>query len=72
MARIAAIKAKQQALEHLRAIKLEIETKNRKLIENLEEKKIEARDLQEKAFPIGERLKNIQNIACAWESSGKL
>lgn len=69
MARVAAVKAKKQALEHLRAIKQDIDSKNRTLLEALEERKKEARELQSSAFPVGQRLENIERIAYAWETA---
>lgn len=71
VARIAAIKAKKQALEHLKAIKQDIDSKNSALLEILEERKKEARELQSNAAPVGQRLENIQKISYAWESSAR-
>ena len=71
VARIAAIKAKKQALDHLKSIKQDIDSKNRALLEILEERKTEARKIQSNAAPVGQRLENIQRIAYAWESSAK-
>lgn len=70
MARIATIKAKKQALEHLKAIKQDCDIRNDQLLQTLEERKKEARQLQSDAFPGGQRLENIHRIAHAWESSG--
>lgn len=69
VARVTAVKAKKQALEHLKAIKQDIDAKNRTLLETLEERKKEARELQSSAFPVGQRLENIQRIAYAWETA---
>jgi hypothetical protein len=73
VARLATVQAKRQALEHLRAIKDDIQGKNSVLQKQLEEKKREARELKASAVasPAGERLGNIQKIAYAWESASR-
>jgi hypothetical protein len=73
MARAATVKAKREALEHLRAIKRDVEAKNSVLEGQLEEKKREARDIQARGVEtkVGERLGGIQKIAYAWEKQGR-
>lgn len=69
LARLATLKAKRKALEHMKAIKQDIDSKNRLLEDQLEQHKEEARKIKSSVSPISERLENIQKIAYAWEST---
>lgn len=68
MARAAALKAKREAIGRLRAIKDDIQQKNLVLVEQLESKKAEARQVRSNLSPIGQRLEEIQRLAEAWSS----
>ena len=68
MARAAALKAKREAIGRLRAIKDDSQQKNLVLVEQLESKKAEARQVRSNLSPIGQRLEEIQRLAEAWSS----
>jgi hypothetical protein len=68
VARAAALKAKKEAIGRLQAIKDDIEQKNLALVEQLENKKAEARQVRSSLSPIGGRLEEIQRLAEAWSS----
>jgi hypothetical protein len=68
VARAAALKAKKEAIGRLQAIKDDIEQKNLALVEQLDNKKAEARQVRSSLSPIGGRLEEIQRLAEAWSS----
>lgn len=68
VARAAALKAKKEAIGRLQAIKDDIQQKNLALVEQLENKKAEARRVRSSLSPIGGRLEEIQRLAEAWSS----
>ncbi len=71
LARAATLKAKKEALEHLRAIKRDVEERNMELEGSLEERKAEARVLQARGIgELGARLDGVGRSVLAWEKRG--
>ena len=71
LARAATLGAKKEALEHLRAIKRDVDERNGELEGSLEERKAEARALQAKGVgELGARLDGVGKSVLAWEKRG--
>lgn len=68
VARAAAVKAKKDAVSHLKAILQEIQGMNAVLEKELEGKKEEARHIKSSISPLGSRLDEVQQIAEAWST----
>lgn len=74
LARAATLKAKKEALEHLRKIYEDVGRRNEALEEALEKRKGEARALTRREGGVGEmvgaRLEGVARLVMAWEKTG--
>lgn len=67
VARAATLTAKKQALERLRAIKHEIESRNAQLEDQLKKKKEEAVMLRSRVSTVGQKLEEVTHVAHTWQ-----